>query len=111
MNIMTLPTCLLIGALVLPFAASAGDAATDSDRSHPANFVKDSIITTKIKAKLGEDTISSLIHISVDTDDMGSVTLGGKAKTQDDADRAVAIARGTEGVTAVNSAISIGGKD
>ncbi len=109
MKLIALRSCALLGALAFPLCAAAADA--DSDRSHPMNYVADSVITTKIKAKLGEDTMSSLIHISVDTDNKGSVTLGGKVKSQEDADRAVAIARGTEGVTGVNSAISVGGSD
>jgi hypothetical protein len=34
-------------------------AASGSDRNHPAAFVKDSEITTKVKAHLGEEKVSS----------------------------------------------------
>ena len=111
MKLVPLRTCLLLGTLALPLCAIAGEAATDTDRSHPMTFVKDSVITTKIKAKLGEDKMSSLVHISVDTDNQGAVTLGGRARTQNDVDRAVAIARATEGVTGVSSAIRISADD
>jgi len=30
-------------------------ADSDTDRSHPKTFVKDSVITTKVKAKLAEE--------------------------------------------------------
>jgi hyperosmotically inducible protein len=86
---------------------SARAAAPDSDRKHPGAFVKDSVITTKIKAKLAEEKPSSLAHIKVDTDSKGAVVLGGKVKTQEEADKAVSIARATEGVTSVKSNIRI----
>ena len=98
-------TCFVIGTLLAPVAAFADDS--DSDRTHPMTFVKDSVITTKIKAKLAEEKMKSLIHIKVDTDNKGAVVLSGKARTQEQADRAVAIAQGTEGVTSVTSKIKV----
>ena len=95
----------VIGTLLAPIAAHAADS--DSDRKHPVTFVKDSVITTKIKAKLAGDKPSSLAHIKVDTDNKGAVVLGGTVKTQEEADKAVSIARGTEGVTSVKSNIRI----
>lgn len=81
--------------------------AADSGRSDATTFVKDSVITTKIKAKLAGENLSSLAQIKVDTDDAGVVWLTGTAPSQADIDRAVAIARGTEGVMKVNSEIVI----
>lgn len=107
MNPVPLPLSMLIASLVLPVAAGAEETVATQDRSAAMAYVDDSVITTKIKAKLAEDTLRSLVHISVDTDRQGIVTLGGNARSQADADRAVAIARGTEGVTGVNSAIQI----
>jgi hyperosmotically inducible protein len=89
--------------LLAPVAA----LAADSDRTHPMTFVKDSVITTKIKAKLAEEKMSSLAHIKVDTDSKGAVVLRGKVKTQAEADKAVSIARETEGVASVKSNIRI----
>jgi hyperosmotically inducible protein len=97
-------TMLILAAFLAPVAAHAD---TDSDRSHPGTFVKDSVITTKVKAKLAEEKMSSLVHIDVDTDNRGAVVLSGKTKTQRDADRAVSIARATDGVTSVTSNIVI----
>ena len=105
MKIKLATTCFVIGALLAPLAAYAADG--DSDRTHPTTFVKDSAITVKIKAKLAGEKISSLAHIKVDTDAKGAVVLSGKAKTQDEADKAVSIARATEGVTSVKSNIRI----
>jgi hyperosmotically inducible protein len=98
-------TCVMIGALLAPLAAHAADQ--DSDRSHPMTFVKDSVITTKIKAKLADEKISSLAHIRVDTDSKGAVVLSGKVKTREEADKAVSIARDTEGVTSVKSKLRV----
>ena len=64
-------------------------------------FVKDSIITTKIKAKLAADHPGSLAHISVDTDKDGNVRLTGTANTQEEINQAVDTARNTEGVKLV----------
>jgi hyperosmotically inducible protein len=74
---------------------------------HPANFVKDSAITTKIKAKLAADQAKSLLHVSVDTDANGAVVLSGHVRTDRDANRAMALARETDGVTSVKSTIEV----
>jgi hyperosmotically inducible protein len=105
MKIKLATTCFVIGTLLVPVAAHAADA--DSDRTHPQTFVKDSLITTKIKAKLADEKISSLAYIQVDTDSKGAVVLSGKVRTQQEADKAVLIARETEGVTSVKSKIQI----
>jgi hyperosmotically inducible protein len=105
MKIKLATTCFVIGTLLAPVAAYAADS--DSDRAHPMTFVKDSIITTKIKAKLADEKISTLKHIKVDTDAKGAVVLRGRVKNQEEADKAVSIARETEGVTSVMSHIRI----
>ena len=96
---------LVAGVLMLPIAGYTADS--DTDRSSPKEFVKDSIITTKIKAQLAREKPSSLVHISVDTDKNGMVSLGGTAATQIAADKAVTIARAVTGVTSVESQIRI----
>lgn len=107
MKIKLATICLVVGTLLAPIAAHAGDTATDTDRTHPKTFVKDSAITTKIKAKLAADDIKSLAHIKVDTHSKGEVVLSGKVKSQEEADKAVSIARETEGVTSVKSKIRV----
>ncbi len=97
-------TFIIISTLLAPVVAHAD---SETDNSHPMTFVKDSVITTKIKAKLAEEKMSSLAHIKVDTDQKGAVVLSGKVKTQEEADKAVSIARETEGVTSVRSKIRI----
>jgi hyperosmotically inducible protein len=105
MNTKFVTTCFLAGALMLSVAGYSADG--DTDRSNPKAFVKDSIITTKIKAKLAEEKLSSLVKIKVDTDNKGMVYLSGTAVSQSAIDRAVSIARGEKGVTSVQNDIQI----
>lgn len=105
MNIKLATGVFIIGSLLAPMAAHAADA--DADRTHPMTFVKDSVITTKVKAKLAAEKIKSLVHIKVDTDSAGMVVLSGKVGTQEEADKAVSIAQGTEGVTSVTSHLRV----
>ncbi len=105
MNIKIVTTCLLASVLALPLAGYTADG--DTDRSSPKAFVKDSVITTKIKAELAEEKMSSLVHIKVDTDAKGAVSLSGTADNQAAIDRAVAIARGVKGVVSVHNDIKV----
>ena len=105
MKIKLATSCFIIGSLLAPVAAHAEDR--DSDRAHPMTFVKDSVITTKIKTKLAADHPGSMKHIQVDTDKDGIVWLSGTANTQAEIDQAVAVARNTEGVKSVKSNIKI----
>ncbi len=97
---------LVVTVLTVPIVALAADDE-DSDRSHPEAFVKDSVITTKVKSKLAAEHMASLGKIHVDTDASGVVWLRGTARTQEAADKAVSIARETEGVTDVRSHITV----
>ena len=109
MKIKFATTCFAIATLLVPMAAHAADS--DSDRSHPMTYVKDSVITTKVKAKLADEKMSSLAHIRVDTDNKGVVVLSGNVKTQADADKAASIARTTEGVTGVKNDLRVKNDD
>lgn len=64
-------------------------------------------ITTKVKAKLANEKMGSLININVDTDSNGAVVLSGNVGTQDEADKAISIARATEGVTSVTNNLTL----
>jgi hyperosmotically inducible periplasmic protein len=96
---------LLAGVLANPVAAVAEDA--DADRSNPEAFVKDSAITTAVKAQLAAMHINSLGNISVDTDMNGVVWLSGTAHTQDAIDQAISITRQTEGVRSVHTTLTV----
>ena len=106
MNKRLATTLLMFGAIALPLAAIAG-TDSDMDRSHPKAFVKDSVITTKVKSRLAAEHITSLGRIHVDTDRNGVVWLHGTARTHEAVDKAVRIARSTEGVTEVHSRITV----
>jgi len=105
MNTKLAASLFVAGALMLPIAGYTADG--DSDRSSPKAFVKDSVITTKIKAELAEEKLSSLVRINVDTDNKGMVSLSGTAASQAAADKAVSIARAVKGVTSVENHIKI----
>jgi hyperosmotically inducible periplasmic protein len=98
-------TCFVIGTVLAPLAAYAADS--DTDRSKPKTFVKNSVITTKIKSKLAAEHLGSVKHIKIDTDKNGVVWMTGTANSQEEADKAVAIARNTEGVKSVKSDLKV----
>ena len=105
MNTRIVGACLIAGALLLPAMSYSADS--DTDRKSPKAFVKDSVITTKIKAKLAKEKMSSMVNISVDTDNMGVVSLNGTARTQADIDKAVKLAKGVKGVKSVQNNIQV----
>ena len=105
MNAKLVMSCLVCGMLLGPAVTIAQDS--DADRSHPKAFVKDSAITTEIKTKLAAEHITSLGRIHVDTDKDGVVWLSGSARTQEAIDKAVSIARDTNGVKDVHNHIKI----
>jgi len=105
MNIKLATTCFVVGTLLAPVAAFAEDTGVDS--SQPMTYVTDSVITTKVKAKLANEKMGSLININVDTDSNGAVVLSGNVGTQDEADKAISIARATEGVTSVTNNLTL----
>jgi hyperosmotically inducible protein len=99
---------ILCGMIALGVAcapmAMANEGATDSQSHH---FVKDSAITTKVKAKLAAKHLSTLTRIKVDTDADGVVWLSGRAPTKDASDLAAMIAKNTEGVSSVHNDITV----
>lgn len=105
MNVKLLTGLVIVGALCAPLLSHAAEGT--ADRKHPVAFVKDSVITTKIKTKLAAEKMSSLARIRVDTDANGMVVLSGTARSQDAVDKAELIARGVEGVVTVQNDIKI----
>jgi hyperosmotically inducible protein len=98
-------SCIVIGTMLAPVAAFAADS--DTDRANPKLFVKDSVITTKIKSKLAAEHLGSLKHIQVDTDQNGVVWMTGTANSQQEINQAITIAKNTEGVRAVKSELKV----
>ena len=96
---------MLAASVVCVPMALADDAGMAADSSH--HFVKDSVITTKVKSKLAAKHMATLTNIKVDTDAHGQVWLSGKAPSQDASDLAAMIAKDTDGVTAVHNDIIV----
>jgi hyperosmotically inducible protein len=94
---------LIISAMLVVGASSAMVVAAEDAGS----YVKDSVITTKVKTKLAAKHMSTLAHIKVDTDANGAVWLSGKAPTKDAADLAEQITKDTDGVTSVHNKIVV----
>jgi hyperosmotically inducible protein len=99
MNVKLAASCLLAGASMLPIAGYAAESTKA--------YAEDTVITTKIKTELAGEKLSSLVHIEVDTNNHGMVTLSGTARSQKGIDKAVSIARSVDGVKAVENHIHI----
>ena len=100
-------TCLVVGgSLAAPMISYAGEDA-DMDRSQPSTFVKDSAITTQDQSKTRFRASGQPDADQVDTDANGVVWFSGTAKTQSDIDKAVAIAKGTDGVVTVKNNLKV----
>lgn len=97
---------LIAGVLLVPALGYAAEDQ-DKDRAQPKAYVKDSAITAKVKAKLAAEHVGSLAQIHVDTDANGIVLLTGTARSQEQIDKAVAIARETEHVRGVKSQLTV----
>ena len=95
-----LATALIASALLLPLTGYSADS--------PKEIVKDSAITTQIKAAYAKDKEVSAMKIHVETDHSGMVQLTGNAKSQAEADKAVQLAKGVKGVTSVQNNIKVG---
>lgn len=107
MNIKLL-AILVIAALSVPAISYAQDKKPMTEKVK--ENVKDSVITTKIKAEYAKDKEVSALKIHVDTDDKGVVTLSGNAKSSAEADKAVMIAKNTKGVVSVTNNIKVQAK-
>jgi hyperosmotically inducible periplasmic protein len=98
---------LLLSVSVALGAACAMSTAAVADTATAGTYVKDSAITTKVKAKLAAKHMSTLTDIKVDTDKDGVVWLSGQAPTKDAKDLAEMITKNTDGVSAVHNDIVV----
>jgi hyperosmotically inducible periplasmic protein len=103
MKIIILSSVLALGA-TCGSIAMADEGSADTGSHH---YIKDSAITTKVKAKLAAKHLTTLTRIKVDTDENGVVWLSGMAPTADARDLAGMIAKNTDGVNAVHNDIAI----
>ena len=103
MKTLFLSACVALGTV----SAMSAIGAPDAHSTTVSTYVKDSAITTMVKAKLAEKHMSTLTRISVDTDKDGVVWLSGTAPTKDAKDLAEMITKATEGVTAAHNNIVV----
>ncbi|MFG6414266.1 BON domain-containing protein [Roseateles sp. DC23W] len=106
MKISRIASLVIVGAMVAPLAAHA----QDKPAANAKVWVKDSVVTTKVKAQLAASKVSSLATVHVDTDANGHVQLTGKVASQAEKDRAESIAKATEGVKMVDNQLTITAK-
>jgi osmotically-inducible protein OsmY len=88
-----------------------GREAADATRDATARAgaaITDAAITSAVKAKFLADTTVKGLQIDVDTNG-GMVTLNGNVSSRAEADRAMNLARNTEGVKGVHSNLKVGG--
>lgn len=103
MNTKLITCCLAVGVLLLPLAGYSADSTK--------TYVKDSVITAKVKAELAAEKASSLVKIEVDTTDKGVVVLTGTAANQAAVSKAGQIAKAVKGVTKVENNVKISTDD
>src|SRR5512132_1762785 len=94
---------LLLPLLLL--ASSWGCGATQS-REGTGEYVDDSVITTKVKTAIFNDSSLKVNEINVETF-KGVVQLSGFVRSQADIDQAVKVARGVAGVKSVKNDMRI----
>jgi hyperosmotically inducible periplasmic protein len=85
--------------------AASGCSVTRGQES-TGNYVDDTAITTRVKAKFAEDPTVSAMAISVETM-RGMVQLSGFAKSLDEKMTAERLARSVNGVTSVKNDIVV----
>ena len=86
--------------------AAKTDRATDATATKTGAVVADSVITTKVKADIFKEPELKSMAIHVETE-KGIVMLSGFVDSKADADKAVQLAKGVDGVAEVKSAIKV----
>ena len=97
---------LTLGLVLAPVAAQAGDAAKPTTTEKAKEGVSDSALTAKIKTAFANDKDVSALKINIDSD-KGTVKLTGNVKSKEEADKAIAIAKATEGVVTVQNNLKV----
>ena len=91
------------GILVLAIVvASVWGCGSTSTKEGTGEYVDDSVITTKVKTAIFNDSTLKVNEINVETF-KGVVQLSGFVRSQADIDKAVQVARGVAGVKSVKN--------
>jgi len=96
------------GTTAATVQSTAKDVGNDAKQAmnKAGNAVEDGVITAKVKTALLADPAVKGLKIDVDTKD-GVVTLSGTVEKNANLDRAVSIARATEGVKSVDNQLVV----
>lgn len=97
---------ILSAAFVATIAVTAVGCASTDKQSSAGEYIDDAVITTKVKAALVNDPNVKAREVNVETF-KGVVQLSGFVAEAADAERAVSIARGVQGVTSVKNDIRV----
>ena len=95
------PLSALLASFLL--LTSLGCASTKTQEG-TGQYVDDSVITTKVKAKLIQDPVTKAHEISVETF-KGTVQLSGFVESASERSQAERIARGVDGVKSVKNSL------
>ena len=92
-----------VGILVLTIVvAAAWGCGSTATKEGTGEYVDDSVITTKVKTAIFNDSSLKVNEINVETF-KGVVQLSGFVRSQADIDKAVQVARGVGGVKSVKN--------
>jgi hyperosmotically inducible periplasmic protein len=97
---------LMLALATATLAITATGCAVVRDQSTVGAYIDDATLTTRVKAKLAENTQVSAAAISVETLN-GTVQLSGFAKTTEERSMAEKLARETSGVKSVRNDVII----
>jgi hyperosmotically inducible periplasmic protein len=97
---------MLVAAATCALAAGSVFAADAADTAHRDHPVKDTYITTKVKAELAKDSATKAHEIKVTTKD-GVVALSGIVGSKAEKEKAETDARGIKGVVDVNNGLEV----
>ena len=86
--------------------AESTGSKIDSSMKQAGNYMDDSAVTAKVKAALVDDSAIKSTDISVKTD-AGVVTLSGFVTSQEQAEKAVTLAKSVEGVKSVSDKLHV----
>lgn len=103
---MKIAKSIISAAIFATVAITAVGCSSTSKQASTGEYVDDAVITTKVKAALINDPNVKAREVNVETF-KGDVQLSGFVADARDAQRAVEIARGVKGVTAVKNDIRV----
>ena len=104
-------TIMLIGCLSIAGCGKSSDNGPQTEtKTTVGTEIDDTVMTTKVKSALLRDTGLESLDIKVETR-KGVVQLSGFVDSQNQMDRAMAVAQGVDGVSNVDNKIRIKAKD